>query len=285
MFIMGFIRGFLLFFVGSLLFISLFAGNILLTFSMSLEHDNVQLELSSFVSDMLTGEIENVLGKSGISNSDLNLTKEVEETIEIMQNYCQNKSIETNYVFSYEEYTFEVPCEEINQSVSAVVESGVENAVDEIYYKEYNCEMWTCISDGEPYVLVSEKAKDYWGSKYYTVLLITLGLAILTFFITEKKKNFPILLGIMMVVSALPFVKAQSLIGVLSNSTYGSLAGVFISEAPKVFWIMFIPGILLIILGIAFHTVMMGTKLTAWLDKKEAESKVKNEKEKVVKKK
>jgi len=286
---MGFIRGFFLFFIVGLLFVSLFAGNLFLTLTLSLTYDNVNTELSSAVSDIVKGEVEGKLADLGITESDLNLTEEVEDRMDDMEEYCENETDETEYVFSYEDYTFEVPCEKVGQGTEAVIEESVENAVERIYYKSYDCEFFDCINQGEFYILISEEAKIYWKSKFYITLIASIVLAALALLLTQRKRNYPIILGILMAVSAIPFVKAETWIISLGSSTYLSFVSIFISEAPRVFWIMFIPGVVLIVLGIVLHFAFAGAKMKTWLEErqkaKEQKAKVKQVEKKVVKKK
>ena len=281
---MGFIRGFFLFIVVCLLFVSLLAGNLLLTLTMSLNYDNVNMQLSSTVTDIVQGQVQGAMEDLGVTESDLNLTQEVDDRIDEMKDYCVNNTEETEYTFSYEDYTFIVPCETVDQGTEAIINKSVENVVERIYYKEYDCGFWDCLQEGEPYVLVSEQARDYWKSKFYISLVASIILAVLAFFLVQKKKNFPILLGASMAILALPFIKLDSWIGAISDSTYMNLANVFVSESTTVFWIMFIPGIILVILGIVFHFISLGTKFAKWTAEREAKKKQKEAAKKVVKK-
>ena len=248
-----------------------------MTLGLSLDYDNVKSELTSTVTGIVQGQaasIENL----GLIKGDLNLSAEVDERMETMREFCQNN---TEYIFAYEDTTFVVPCEIVDQGPEAVIEKGVENAVDRIYYKEYNCDFWDCFDQEElPYFLVSAKARSYWMSKFYLALGASLILAILSFFLVENKKNFPIVLGALIVISALPFVKAEAFIGSVADSAYLGFVTLFISQAPNVFWVMFISGVVILGIGILIHFFHLGTKLAEKINKMKEEKKspVKEEK-------
>lgn len=266
---MGFIRGLLLFLVGILLLLSFLTGNALLTLGLSLQYDHVQTELSSTVNEFLQGEagIQDI----GLIDGDVNLSAEVDDRMDTMREYCQNY---TEYVFSYEDTTFVVPCGVVEEGPVAVLNAGIENAVERVYYKEYNCDFWDCIGeDPIPYFLVSAKARDYWMSKFYLTLVASLVLTILLFFLAENKKNFPVVLGTLIVIGALPFVKADVFIASLAGSLYLNFTTIFISQAPKVFWIMFIPGVIILAIGIILHFFHLGAKIAEKVNQMKEEKK------------
>ena len=111
---MGVFRGGLLVVVSIILFLTLLLGNVLLVLSMSLQYDNVRDALVPFAQ----GFVED---KSNLIMEDFNLTEEMEEAREVMQEYCQNN---TEYVFSEEGYTFELPCELVNETPETFFEAG-----------------------------------------------------------------------------------------------------------------------------------------------------------------
>ncbi|MBA7707240.1 hypothetical protein ES703_116109 [subsurface metagenome] len=165
---MGAIRGVLLVFVSVLLFLVLLVGNTFLTLSLSLNYNNVKPELVStigiFVGDGMSFIIEETVGKKVESIED-DLSDEINKNLEIMEEYCQNNS---DYVFSYEGNTFVIPCSVVSQGSEAIIEEGITNIVDDFYYAEYNCGFWDCFEKtGSPFFLISQKAKNYWNSKFY----------------------------------------------------------------------------------------------------------------------
>src|SRR3989339_535736 len=161
---MGFIRSILLIGVSILLFLSLFIGNIFLTLSWSLEYETVKPQMITLVEDL--------------ANNELGLFESVNKDFYLMTTYCQNNS---EYVFAQEGYTFVIPCENILLGPEEVIKYGIANLVTQMYYEEYDCNFWECVKLADkPFVLVSEKAKDYWKSKFYLILMITIGLIILS---------------------------------------------------------------------------------------------------------
>ncbi len=272
---MGIIRGFFLVFVGILLLVALLAGNIFLTLTLSLQYDNVKSGFVSAFGDILQGDSTEFVKETGMLEEDFNLLEEIDERMETMQEHCQN---ETEYVFSEGEQTLVIPCNIVEQGKEAIIEKGVENALDRIYYKEYDCGFWDCFGQEEiPFFLVSKKAHDYWESKFYFVILIALALAVVAFLLVANKRNFPIVLGALILVSSIPFMKLG--LYLTSSAGYAQFAKVFISESTKAFWIFFIPGIVIFAGGIALHFIKIGTSVANKIREKKAkkQDKVKEE--------
>jgi hypothetical protein len=230
---MGFIRGGLLTIVCILLFISLLAGGVFLTFSNSLAYENVRPEISAIVEDIIQEEI-------GLKGG-------LEDEFALMQEYCENDS---GSVLLEEGYTVEIPCEVVSQGLDSVINYSVNTLIEEAYYKDYECSFWDCLKEeGIPLFLVSAKAKSYWHSRFYFTLIASLILAFLAFLLIEKKTSFPILLGVFVIVSSLPLLKIEW-VGSLFGDTFGGVVSVFFSQAHSVFWTMLVIGIVLIVLGI-----------------------------------
>lgn len=241
---MGVFRGGLLVIVGILLFLTLLLGNVLLVLSMSLQYDNVRDALVPFAQ----GFVED---KSNLIMGDFNLTEEMEEAREVMQEYCQNN---TEYVFSEEGYTFELPCELVNETPETFFEAGIETMVEQIYYKEYDCGFWDCFGEEEiPFFLISEKAKDYWKGKFYLALLTSLVLVVLIFFLVVQKQNFPILFGSLLAISSFPLLKLGSLASVIGGDVAAGFTSFFFSSSRGLFWALFIIGLIIFGSGIAWR--------------------------------
>jgi hypothetical protein len=244
---MGFIRGSLLVFLCIILFIILLFGNTFFVLSSSLEYENVQEELGPVLEDFTQGQLN-------IIEEDFNLTEEMEEAREFMDEHCQNES---SYVFSEGGYTFVIPCEvldEVEESPSALVDQGIGNIIEQVYYDDYNCKFWDCFEVKElPLFLVSEKAKNYWQEKFYLTLIAFVVLVVLIFFLTENKQNVPIIVGSLLVLSSLPLSKLEKIIGSVAGDSYLEFVGVFFSKIGSVFWIVFIAGLILIGAGIALR--------------------------------
>ena len=134
---MGFIKGGLLVIIYVFLFIILFLGNVFFVLSLSLNYENVQEELGPILKNLTED-------KFNITTGDFNLTKEMEEAREFMMEHCQN---ETSYVFARGGYTFVLPCdllEEMDEDPQSLIDQGMENIVEQIYYDDYDCEFWNC---------------------------------------------------------------------------------------------------------------------------------------------
>jgi len=262
---MGFIRGSLLVIVGTLFFLSIFVGNMFLTLSLSLDYDNVGPELITETKELL--------------ETQLDLDSVIGEQLVPMELYCQNHS---EFVFNEMGNTFVIPCEIMSQGFEVIVDYAIRSIVNQVYYTEYDCEFWDCLEKtGSPSVLISEKAKNYWNAKFYLLLTISAGLAVLMLLLIQKKTSLPLVIGSLLIISSLPFMKLDSLIGRLINpvfsimgvsdilpSSFLDIFSIFFSKSYRVFLIMFISGIVLLIIGILFKIFKIGFKISNFLSKK-----------------
>lgn len=306
---MGAIRGVLLVIVSILLFLLFLAGNTFLTLSLSLDYDNVKPELVStmgaFVEDGMSFIIEEAVGEK-VESIEAGLSDEINKNLEIMEEYCQNNS---DYVFSYGENTLVIPCSVVSQGSEAIIEEGITNIVDDFYYAEYNCGFWDCFEKtGSPFFLISEKAKDYWNSKFYLVLIASFVLIVLIFFLVEKKSNLFVVAGSLLIISALPFMKLNSFVGSLLNpflsasgipsdmsSSFLNIFSIFFTKAYNVFLISVISGIVILSIGILLKLFGVGFTISNLFsrfqkkdvkkDKKFSKDKIKNIKQEVSEKK
>jgi len=272
---MGLIRGGLLFVVTVLLFLSFLVGNVFLTLNLSLDYDNVQPELTPVIRELAESEID--------------LNSIVNEKFESMELYCQNNSNSevSDFVFNEYGYTFVIPCDIVFQGPVVVVDKGIENIVNEIYYKDYDCDFLDCFGRTEmPFFLISAKAKDYWQSKFYFSLLISFVLIGLMFFLVEQKFNLPVVVGILFIISSLPFMKLNWLLSFFSNSLYLQFFTVFFTKAYMVFLITFILGIVILALGIILKFFKFGFWISNLFDKfkKKSTGKSKEKREKIIEK-
>jgi hypothetical protein len=269
---MGFIRGSLLVIATVLIFISLLAGNIFWTISSSLEYNNVKSGIISISND--------------IFQEDLNINEKLEEIKPQMDIFCQQNP---EYIFNYGGQTITMPCETVLNEPENMVEEAVENLIERYYYQEYNCNFFNCFEKGEmPFFLISEKAHDYWKSKFYWTISAIVILAVAMFFLTKKKTNFPIILGGVIILSAIPLTKieniASSLLKFLGNLQEYVLKIVmlFFSGSNKVFLIMFIIGIAVLLGGIVLKIMKTSISLMNFFSKfkrsKNKEVKFKQEK-------
>lgn len=251
---MGMIRGGLFVTASALLFLLFLAGNVFLTLTWSLEYDTIQPELASVVEN--------------IAENQINLDEVINENYEIMKLYCQNNS---EYVFNEQGYTFVVPCPVIFQGSGAIIQHSTNTLIEEFYYKEYDCGFWECIKKvniGEPFVLVSEKAKDYWNSKFYLALVASLILIVLMFFLIETKHSLFIIVGSLSIISSLPFMKLNWLLSFISDESFLQFFTIFFTKAYNVFLISFIIGLALLGVGIGLKFFNVGFKISDLLSKK-----------------
>lgn len=278
---MGFIRGGFLIIVSVLLFFSLLTLNSFLTVSSSLQYDHVQEQLTPVVQDLVNASAENsILEKFNLS--DFNVSKAIYDNMDTVKEYCTNYS---DYVFSFENYTLTLPCDKINegnQSPETILNETANSFVESVYYKEYNCGFWDCFDKKSfPFFLVSEKARDYWKGKFYVSLLVSLALIFLAFLLLEKKLNLPILVGALLVVSAVPVIKLGGILAHFIGPPFIVLFNIFFSQADKIFWISFFIGIFLIAAGIALRVVNSGA--VSWIgqkiDEKSAKKKISKQSE------
>ncbi|HUW43495.1 MAG TPA: hypothetical protein VMV95_00855 [Bacillota bacterium] len=242
---MGFIRGSLLVFVCIVFFIILILGNTFFVLSYSLGYKNVQKELGLILENFTENNLNIIQG-------DFNLTEKMGGAREFMEEHCQNES---SYVFAEGGYTFVIPCdvlEEIEENPSVIIDQGIENIIEQIYYDDYDCKFWDCFKVTElPFFLISEKAKNYWQDKFYLTLIAFAILVALIFLLTEHKQNTPIIVGSLLILSSLPLLKLEKIVGSIAGDSSLAFIGVFFSRIGGVFWIVFIVGSILILAGIA----------------------------------
>ena len=265
---MGFIRGVLLVFVCSVLFILLFVGNILLTLSLSLKYENVKPGLVSFLSDVV--------------NEQLNIEEQLNQLFPAIEMYCQTNQ---EYTFAYGGYTFTIPCDVATQGSSTLVGYGVNSLVDKYYYAEYNCNFWDCFSEGDvPLFLISEKAQVYWQAKFYFALLLSVALAALVFLLVEKKTNFFFLVGGLTILSSLPLIKLDKIAFLFPDSSEGvgnyfsKIIVIFFNQSQSVFIKAVIIGSVFVIIGIILKVFHAGFIISNFFSRIKSNKKIEEEK-------
>ena len=254
---MGAIRGILLVFVCSTLFLLLFTGNILLTLSLSLRYENVKPELVSFLGDVV--------------NEQLNIEEKLNQLLPAIELYCQSNQ---QYLFAYGGYDFTIPCDVATQGPNTLVEFGVDAFVNQYYYAEYNCNFWDCFGEEDiPLFLISEKAKDYWQNKFYFALLLSVILAVLVFLLVEKKTNFFFLVGGLTIISALPLIQLGNVASLFTNSL-GEPGGyiskiilIFFNQSNSVFIKVLMIGGVFVIVGIILKIFHIGFAISNFFEK------------------
>jgi hypothetical protein len=238
---MGFIRGVLLVLVTVLLFLSIICVNLFWTLSLSLDYKNVEKEALAVSKDFL---------------KEINVTSAVKQAYPLINSYCKNHS---EYVFNYQGYTFDIPCDAAVKGEDAVIEEGVRDLVKNVYYTEYECDFLECASKPQiPLFLISEKAYDFFTGKFYFFLAALFILLIFVFLFVEKKTNVPILAGSLLIISSLIFIKLDSLFALFSDKIILSLLKIFFSQTYFVSLRILIIGIALVLLGIVLKIFKVG---------------------------
>lgn len=245
---MGFMRGGGLFFIGLLFLISLLVGNVFLVLSGSLEYKNVKEKLTPVISNLVFGVID-------LSEADANLNA--------MKAGCEGKE----EIILDKDYQLVMSCDEIKTlSAKEIVDEQIQKFMNETYYKEYDCSFIECFGENQvPFFLVSKMSRDYIKNKYYYVLAFSVLLASLMFLLTKNKKNFPIIIGILFVLSSLPFMKLDVFSSAVSGSYASQIFSLFFEQAKVIFWWMFIIGIVFIGAGIGlrFWKFEKGNEITS----------------------
>ncbi len=269
---MGAIRGILLVFVIVLFFLSIISVNIFWTLSSSLEYNNLQKESTIIIKDFL--------------QKDINISNHVQEIYPVIQSYCQNNS---NYVFNFEGNTFDIDCSVAAQGTDALIDASLENIIHNTYYANYDCNFLDCFNEIDlepegvtPLFLISEKAYSYWADNLYISLLLAFIFLILIFFLIEKKTSMPILVGILLIISALPFIKLLSLLSIFSDKMLFKLLSIFFSQSYAVSVKIIIIGVVLLAAGIVLKIFKVGFSISHLIskfkNKKEDKEKPKEEK-------
>ncbi len=250
---MGLIRGGLFVIVSVMFFLFLLMGNACLTLYMSLDYDNVKPELSSLIKD--------------VAKEDMNISDVMDEKYGVMESYCQNNS---EYVFKEGDHIFVIPCDVVSQGSENITDYSTNSLVDKVYYQEYDCDFWDCVSKEEsPFFLVSEQAKNYWQSKFYLALITLIVLLVLMFFLIEHKTNLPFVAGSLLVISSLPFMKLELILSFFKNEIILSFFTILFSKSYTVFIISLSLGIAVLIVGIVLKLFSIGFKIAHLFKKPE----------------
>jgi len=217
----------------------------------------------------------------------------IKQALPFMKAYCTNNTV---YSLKQNGYSFNISCDSINKGTDAIIDNIIDETVSSFiknyYYENYECEFIDCLRQNKPLVLISEKAHEYWKDQSNLLLLVSLGLAIILFFLTKRKTNFFILAGGLttltgIVVSQLPeiasniartaFSPASSMLTQLgaSSDIFMKVAKAFFSQAENVYIWFILIGIALIVFGILskiFNIIEKITKLFPKSKKKKEES-------------
>ncbi|MCA9488104.1 MAG: hypothetical protein KC516_04040 [Nanoarchaeota archaeon] len=250
---MGVIRGAGVVIASALLFLSLFLAASFLNLSWSLEYDTFEPAAVNYSF--------NLINKTGVYQELLKLEPQIEFA-------CQT---EYNYLFVGEDgLNLDFVCSTLDSGFDAFITKGLEDFVYKVYYDDYDCEFLTCLKESKyPLVLISEKAKDYWYSKYKNMLLASIVLFALLFLFVKKKYDALIIAGILMIVSSFLFRKLDLLFSFIPELTVVDAVNLFFARSYLVYTLFLIIGILLLVVGLIFRFFHTGLKIFNWFKKKE----------------
>lgn len=263
---MNFIRGSLLVFISTLLLISFLVLGIFATLNYSLKYEIIKPQIQSFIKEIVEKEINKTI---------------IDEQVKILQTHCKTNS---NYTFNDETTNsiFVIPCEVIAKGTDEIINAESNILIDEYYYKKYECEFLNCFKEKNPFFLVSQHAKDFWKKQFYIFLIVSILLAVLMFLLIERKNNFPILIGSLLILGFLPLLAlfgiakfAISSLALALPFDLSSIALIFFSKANFVFLTGLIIGIILIALGIFLKLLKIGIEVEEWIEGKEDDKKEK----------
>ena len=251
---MGLIRGGLTFIIALALFFTLFAANLFLTISWSLDYNNVSPYIKNVSNEMATNS-----GDKGI------VLQEYDTEKFSCQNGLNNSEKYVNFSFTNEQVG--VPCNTVNEGGKAVVDYLVNQSVEKYYYQNYSCSLLDCVQNGEPLALVSQTAKEYWQQKFNSMILISLVAFVLLFLFSKKKYNAFILSGVLTIFSAIPFREITFILSYLPDLLPFKIIPVFFTESDSVFIIGIIAGIVIISIGIGLRFFKLGMKVNKFIHK------------------
>lgn len=253
---MNALRGGLLILVSIVLFFALFVASLFLTISLSLSFDNVQKEMVPILKDS---------AKNPIKISDA-----ISGDYAVMQEYCTTYS---NYVVNYEGQKIIVPCSVISQGKEAVIDYGVNQFVQGIYFANYDCSFIRCFTEYKiPFFIISKKMQDDFFTNFGLFLIVIAIFSILGFILSEKKSNFFLLLSVLLFLSALPFWKFDWFINFFGESLQGLLS-VFFNKSFIVFKGVAITGGSLLFVGLFLKFFRIGFDISTIFSRKGREKK------------
>lgn len=250
---MGIIRGGLFVIISVLLFTFMIISSLFLNFSLSLEYENLQEGITNIVYN---------LTQEGTLADQLN-----QQVINAAKVYCE---VTQNSDLVIEQWGQEisVSCESINLGLEEIVAEFTSNLLEEVYYKEYDCDFIDCFEElGNPLFLVSEKTKDFLHEKYQQTLIISLILLIPSFLLIQKKRDFPIVLGILIILASMPLIGLKKLLSLLPENVVTEVSSIFFIQTNSIVIRMVIIGVVLILFGIVFKMFGLGFKIRNLIEK------------------
>ena len=186
---MGFVKGTLVFFLASFLLIALIFGNLALTLSLSIGQENFQENL-----------VENI-AKAVAENTETD--EQIDSNLAVFQENCANNT-EINLELNGTKIS--IPCEKAKEGSEAVIKESVNDILFETE-PDKNIECDNSINCFLKYkgILFSEEAKNYWSKMFYFSLVVVFLIILGMFFLVEERLSLPISVGIITIISSLPF--------------------------------------------------------------------------------
>ena len=248
---MGIVKGTLMFLLTSLLLTSLTFGNLALTLSLSIGQDNFQENFIKNIAEVIAEETQG--------------DEQLDSGLENAKQHCLNN---TEFTLNSSGTEVSIPCERVKEGSQAIIEESIKDLVLEQESNE-NAECDNPINCFAKYkdVLFSEEAKNYWNKMFYFSIFVTLIIIGAMFFVVEEKLSLPISVGIMTIVSSLPFFVINFILPAFKISFLKPVSILF-SQSYFVFLLMLIIGVVLVTLGFGIKFFKVGYKISELFDKK-----------------
>lgn len=243
---MGFIRGFFVVLFSVLLFLSFLLMNSSFTISSSLEYEHVHDGVIDFVNEIQ-------------QEAEINLSEASEDSRSLFQKYC--KSLSEVNLSEVDDPNLEpieaiigndsvIPCDVVEAGSEPFLNYTLDLFVNNSYYAEYDCGFVDCFGEYDsPLFLFSQKAKLYFEDKAWILFIVSLVLAGLILLFTENKTNGILIVGVLLFVSALPFMKLGDFFTSRDGVAFAFLS-IFFSESYSIFIRFFLISVVLVALAI-----------------------------------
>lgn len=239
--------------------------NLFLTIAISLDFEVVEPAVESITNTIIKQEFE--------------IENQLEENIELTRQYCNNNS---EYVLEQNIADINISCDILEMEIDQIINKTVREKTKEIYYTDYDCDFWDCLEKtGSPFFLISLKAQDYWYSKFFMMLFISLALIFILFLTIKNISNFTIITGIIFILSSAIFAKLDYIINKItqaiitdsseimtqSSEIIKQVFYIFFAQASQVYLTIILIGIIFIALGIIIKFFGLGMKFNLFLEK------------------
>lgn len=199
----------------------------------------------------------------------LNLIKiDVEENKDY---HLENCKIKDSFNTTYFNYSVAISCTAILNGSEAILNESIDKLSLTIYEDSYGCDnLIQCFreSDGKPFFILSRETKEYFDSKFYQCLGVLALLILMLIVFVEKKTNVPIVLGVIIAIASAPFLKLYELVAYITRWDFIEFFRIFFTKSMEVFWISFIIGIILIVLGVLIKVFSIGLKVEGFIAKR-----------------